>query len=163
MTDLHGLYQEVILDHNKRPHNFRAMPEASHHADGFNRLCGDRVTIFLKIDGDKIGDVSFQGSGCAISTASASILTDAVKGKTRAEAESLFQTFHDLVTGHERGNGKKPQAPQLGKLAVFSGVSEFPARVKCASLAWHTLHNALQGSEEVVSTETEEQVPGEIR
>lgn len=163
MTDLHGLYQEVILDHNKRPHNFRAMPEASHHADGFNRLCGDRVTIFLKMDGDRISDVSFQGSGCAISTASASILTDAVKGKTRAEAESLFRTFHDLVTGHVRGNGNHAQTPPLGKLAVFSGVSEFPARVKCASLAWHTLHNALQGSEEVVSTETEEQVPGEIR
>lgn len=163
MTDLHGLYQEVILDHNKRPHNFRAMPEASYHADGFNRLCGDRVTIFLKMDGDRISDVSFQGSGCAISTASASILTDAVKGKTRAEAESLFQTFHDLVTGHPRGNGNNSQTPPLGKLAVFSGVSEFPARVKCASLAWHTLHNALQGSEEVVSTETEEQVPGEIR
>lgn len=161
MTDLHGLYQEVILDHNKKPRNFRAMPEASHHADGFNRLCGDRVTIFLKMDGDRIGDISFQGSGCAISTASASILTDAVKGKTRAEAESLFQTFHDLVTGHERSNGKKSQP--LGKLAVFSGVSEFPARVKCASLAWHTLHNALQGSEEEVSTETDEQVPGEIR
>jgi nitrogen fixation NifU-like protein len=163
MSDLHGLYQEVILDHNKRPRNFRAMPEASHHADGFNRLCGDKVTIFLKMDGDRIGDVSFQGSGCAISTASASILTDAVKGKTRAEAEDLFQTFHDLVTGHERSNGRNSQGPQLGKLAVFSGVSEFPARVKCASLAWHTLHNALQGSEEIVSTETEEQVPGEIR
>lgn len=163
MTDLHGLYQEVILDHNKRPHNFRAMPDASYHADGFNRLCGDRVTILLKMDGDRISDVSFQGSGCAISTASASILTDAVKGKTRAEAESLFQTFHDLVTGHVRGNGNNSQTPPLGKLAVFSGVSEFPARVKCASLAWHTLHNALQGSEEVVSTETEEQVPGEIR
>jgi nitrogen fixation protein NifU and related proteins len=163
MTDLHGLYQEVILDHNKKPHNFRAMPEASHHADGFNRLCGDRVTIFLKMEGDRISDVSFQGSGCAISTASASILTDAVKGKTRAEAESLFQTFHDLVTGHERGNGNNSPAPPLGKLAVFSGVSEFPARVKCASLAWHTLHNALQGSEEEVSTETEERVPGEIR
>lgn len=163
MTDLHGLYQEVILDHNKKPHNFRAMPEASHHADGFNRLCGDRVTIFLKMDGDRISDVSFQGSGCAISTASASILTDAVKGKTRVEAERLFETFHDLVTGHESGNGKRSQPQALGKLAVFSGVSEFPARVKCASLAWHTLHNALQGSAEVVSTETEEQVPGEIR
>lgn len=163
MSDLHGLYQEVILDHNKKPHNFRAMPAATHHADGFNRLCGDKVTIFLKMDGDRISDVSFQGSGCAISTASASILTDAVKGKSRAEAESLFLTFHNLVTGHAGGNGQKSQAPPLGKLAVFSGVSEFPARVKCASLAWHTLHNALEGSEEEVSTETEEQVPGEIR
>src|SRR6266567_2529612 len=138
MTDLHGLYQEVILDHNKKPHNFRAMPEASSRADGYNRLCGDKVTIFLNMDGDRISDVSFQGSGCAISTASASILTDAVKGKTRAEAESLFETFHDLVTGHK--NHSQSQARQLGKLAVFSGVSEFPARVKCASLAWHTLH-----------------------
>ena len=163
MSDLHGLYQEVILDHNKKPHNFRAMAEANRRAEGFNRLCGDKVTIFLKMDGEQISDVSFQGSGCAISTASASILTDAVKGKTRAEAESLFQTFHDLVTGHDSGNGKKPQPAPLGKLAVFSGVSEYPARVKCASLAWHTLHNALQGSQELVSTETEEQIPGEIR
>ena len=112
------------------------------------------------MEGDRISDVSFQGSGCAISTASASILTDAVKGKTRAEAESLFETFHDLVTGHK--NHTESQAGQLGKLAVFSGVSEFPARVKCASLAWHTLHNALQGSHEVVSTESGEPVPGEI-
>lgn len=163
MSDLHGLYQEVILDHNKKPHNFRAMAEANRRAEGFNRLCGDKVTIFLKMDGEQISDVSFQGSGCAISTASASILTDAVKGKTRAEAESLFQTFHDLVTGHDGGKGKKPQPAPLGKLAVFSGVSEYPARVKCASLAWHTLHNALQGSQELVSTETEEQIPGEIR
>lgn len=162
MSDLHGLYQEVILDHNKKPHNFRAMAEANRRAEGFNRLCGDKVTIFLKLDGEQIADVSFQGSGCAISTASASILTDAVKGKTRAEAESLFQTFHELVTGHG-GNGKNPKPAALGKLAVFSGVSEYPARVKCASLAWHTLHNALQGRQELVSTESEEQVPGEIR
>jgi len=162
MSDLHGLYQEVILDHNKKPHNFRAMAEANRRAEGFNRLCGDKVTIFLKMDGEQISDISFQGSGCAISTASASILTDAVKGKTRAEAESLFQTFHNLVTGHG-GNGKNQQPAGLGKLAVFSGVSEYPARVKCASLAWHTLHNALQGNQELVSTEIEEQVPGEIR
>ena len=163
MSDLHGLYQEVILDHNKKPHNFRAMAEANRRAEGFNRLCGDKVTIFLKMDGEQISDISFQGSGCAISTASASILTDTVKGKTRAEAESLFQTFHDLVTGHDAGNGKNPRPAALGKLAVFSGVSEYPARVKCASLAWHTLHNALQGGQELVSTESEEQVPGEIR
>jgi nitrogen fixation NifU-like protein len=163
MSDLHGLYQEVILDHNKKPHNFRAMAEANRRAEGFNRICGDKVTIFLKMDGEQISDISFQGSGCAISTASASILTDAVKGKTRAEAEGLFQRFHDLVTGHDGGNGKNPQPAALGKLAVFSGVSEYPARVKCASLAWHTLHNALQGRQELVSTESEEQVPGEIR
>jgi nitrogen fixation protein NifU and related proteins len=163
MSDLHGLYQEVILDHNKKPHNFRAMAEANRRAEGFNRLCGDKVTIFLKMDGEQISDISFQGSGCAISTASASILTDTVKGKTRAEAERLFQTFHELVTGHDSGNGKNPQPAALGKLAVFSGVSEYPARVKCASLAWHTLYNALQGRQELVSTESEEQVPGEIR
>jgi nitrogen fixation NifU-like protein len=163
MTDLHGLYQEVILDHNKKPRNFRVMPAADSRADGFNRLCGDRVTIFLKLDGDRISDVSFQGSGCAISTASASILTDAVKGKTRAEAETLFQKFHELVTGNAHGNGNNSNEFSLGKLAVFSGVSEFPARVKCASLAWHTLHNALQGSPDTVSTEAEEPVPGEIR
>lgn len=163
MTDFHGLYQEVILDHNKRPHNFRAMPGADCRAEGFNRLCGDKVTVFLKMDGDRISDVSFQGSGCAISTASASILTDAVKGKTRGEAESLFQKFHELVTGKSGGNGKNSDEASLGKLAVFSGVSEFPARVKCASLAWHTLHNALAGSAEVVSTESEEPVPGELR
>jgi nitrogen fixation protein NifU and related proteins len=163
MTDLHGLYQEVILDHNKKPRNFRPMPEASCQANGFNRLCGDKVTIFVKMDGDRINEVSFQGSGCAISTASASILTDAVKGKTREEAESLFETFHDLVTGHATAMDGNTHRELLGKLAVFSGVSEFPARVKCASLAWHTLHNALQGSQEIVSTESEEQVPGEIR
>ena len=163
MSDMHGLYQEVILDHNKKPHNFRAMVEANRRAEGFNRLCGDKVTIFLKMDGEQISDVSFQGSGCAISTASASILTDAVKGKTRAEAERLFETFHDLVTGHDGGNGKNSQTIPLGKLAVFSGVSEYPARVKCASLAWHTLHNALQGSQETVSTESTELSPGEIR
>lgn len=160
MSDFHGLYQEVILDHNKRPHNFRAMEAADHRADGFNRLCGDKVTIFLKMDGDRISDISFQGTGCAISTASASILTDTVKGKTRAEAEALFQKFHELVTGKSADNGRDAG---LGKLAVFSGVSEYPARVKCASLAWHTLHNALEDTHEVVSTEAEEAVPGEIR
>jgi nitrogen fixation NifU-like protein len=168
MSDFHGLYQEVILDHNKRPHNFRAMEGADRRADGFNRLCGDKVTIFLKMDGDRITDVSFQGSGCAISTASASILTDAVKGKTRAEAENLFHRFHELVTGQPdagkgAGNGQESEKAGLGKLAVFSGVSEYPARVKCASLAWHTLHNALEDTHEVVSTEAEESVPGEIR
>jgi len=163
MSDFHGLYQEVILDHNKRPHNFRAMEGADHRAEGFNRLCGDKVTIFVKMNGDRISDISFQGSGCAISTASASILTDTVKGKTRAEAETLFQKFHELVTGQRPGNGQKSDQAGLGKLAVFSGVSEYPARVKCASLAWHTLHNALEDSHEVVSTEAEESVPGEIR
>lgn len=150
MSDLRALYQEVILDHNKRPRNFRKMEGAERHAEGYNPLCGDKVTIYLQVGEDRIHDISFQGSGCAISTASASILTETLKGKTRAEAEALFEKFHELVTGKTQGNGK---AAQLGKLAVFSGVSEFPARVKCATLAWHTLRSALGGSAEVVSTE----------
>jgi nitrogen fixation NifU-like protein len=150
MSSIHGLYQEVILDHTKRPRNFRAMPASDQRAEGYNPLCGDRVTIYLKLKDDRLSDISFQGSGCAISTASASILTETLKGKTRAEAEALFETFHRLVTGRDPSNG---HAAQLGKLVVFSGVSEFPARVKCATLAWHTLRSALGGSGEVVSTE----------
>jgi nitrogen fixation NifU-like protein len=150
MSDLQGLYQEVILDHSKRPRNFGAIEGASGHAEGYNPLCGDKVKIDLKMEGDRISDIKFRGSGCAISTASASILTETLKGKTRAEAEALFETFHDLVTGKGAENGRKPE---LGKLAVFSGVSEFPMRVKCATLAWHTLKSALEGSEAPVSTE----------
>lgn len=150
MSDLSGLYQEVILDHNKRPRNFRKIEGASHEAQGYNPLCGDKVTLYLKLDGDRITDISFQGSGCAISTASASILTEALKGKTRTEAETLFELFHNLVTGKGQGNGT---GPQLGKLVVFSGVFEFPARVKCASLAWHTLRSALSGTHETTTTE----------
>ena len=153
MSELEDLYQEVILDHNKRPRNLRAVEGASHHAEGYNPLCGDKVTVYLKLEGDRINDISFQGSGCAISTASASILTETLKGKTREEAEALFQRFHDLVTGKGLGNGP---GPSLGKLAVFSGVSEFPVRVKCATLAWHTLRSALAGSGEVVTTEPPE-------
>jgi nitrogen fixation NifU-like protein len=150
MSDLSSLYQEVILDHSKRPRNFRPIENADHHADGYNPLCGDKVTIYLHLVDDRIADISFQGSGCAISTASASILTETLKGKTRAEAEGLFEVFHDLVTGHPV---KSPGAPALGKLAVFSGVAEFPVRVKCASLAWHTLRSALEGRPVVASTE----------
>ncbi len=150
MSDLRGLYQEVILDHCKRPRNFGAMEGADRRAEGYNPLCGDKVKIYLKLEHDRISDIRFQGSGCAISTASASILTETLKGKTCAEAEALFETFHDLVTGKGAGNGHKPE---LGKLAVFSGVSEFPMRVKCAILAWHTLKSALEGSEAPVSTE----------
>jgi nitrogen fixation NifU-like protein len=150
MAELDSLYQEVILDHSKRPRNFRALEKADHHADGYNPLCGDKVTIYLRLVNDRIADISFQGSGCAISTASASILTETLKGKTRAEAEALFQAFHDLVTGQPT---KSAQAPPLGKLAVFSGVSEFPVRVKCASLAWHTLRSALAGDSTVATTE----------
>ncbi len=148
MTELGELYQELILYHSKSPRNFRRIEEASRSAEGYNPLCGDKVKVFLKMEGDVVSDVSFQGSGCAISTASASIMTETVKGKTQAEAERLFKTFHDLVTG------RPPKSDQeLGKLAVFSGVSEFPTRVKCATLSWHTLRSALSGNGEVVSTE----------
>lgn len=150
MSDLRALYQDVILDHSRRPRNFHALEGADRHAEGYNPLCGDRFTIYVKFTGDRISDISFQGSGCAISTASASILTETLKGKTRAEAEALFTVFHDLVTGKEPTAG---DASSLGKLAAFSGVWEFPVRVKCATLAWHTLRSALQGHEEVVSTE----------
>jgi len=150
MSDLRGLYQEVILDHSKKPHNYRVMDGADREADGYNPLCGDKVRIYLKLDGDRISDISFLGSGCAISTASASILTDTLKGKTQAEADALFETFHDLVTGKDLANG---ESSVLGKLAVFSGVSEFPARVKCATLAWHTMRSALAGNPVVTSTE----------
>jgi nitrogen fixation NifU-like protein len=149
MTDLQDLYQELILDHGRRPRNFRPLDDASRSAEGYNPLCGDKVKIYVKMDDDVVKDISFQGSGCAISTASASIMTETLKGKTRAEAEELFETFHDLVTGQPSKLG----AAELGKLAVFSGVSEFPIRVKCATLSWHTLRAALKGNGEVVSTE----------
>ncbi len=151
MSDLRGLYQEVILDHSKKPRNFRPLEGSAHHAEGYNPLCGDRITIYVKVEDGRISDISFQGSGCAISTSSASLLTETLKGKTVAEAEALFERFHALVTGQE--NSDKPGAAPLGKLAVFSGVAEFPVRVKCATLAWHTLRNALDGKEETVSTE----------
>jgi nitrogen fixation NifU-like protein len=150
MGELDSLYQEVILDHTRRPRNFRAMEGADRRAEGYNPLCGDKLTIYLKLENDRISDVSFQGTGCAISTASASILTETLKGKTRAEAEALFEAFHDLVTGKPAKDGN---LPALGKLAVFSGVSEFPVRVKCATLAWHTLRSALGGDETVIITE----------
>jgi nitrogen fixation protein NifU and related proteins len=146
MADLRDLYQEVILEHSKQPRNYRNLADANRKAEGYNPLCGDHFTVFLQMDGDAIRDIAFQGSGCAISKASASMMTQALKGKTRADAERLFGKFHDLVTGHANGD-------DLGKLAVFSGVSEFPVRVKCATLAWHTLHSALEGTQETVSTE----------
>jgi nitrogen fixation NifU-like protein len=150
MSDLRELYQEVILDHHKRPRNFRKQ-EAARHVEGFNPLCGDKVTVYVKLDGDVIRDVSFQGSGCAISTASASLMTEALKGKTRAEAEELFKHFHDVVTGKDRDD---PEDEKLGKLTVFTGVREFPVRIKCATLPWHTFHAALEGEEsKTVSTE----------
>jgi nitrogen fixation NifU-like protein len=149
MTD--ALYQELILDHNRKPKNFREMEHADHEVLGHNPLCGDQLTLWLKMDGDRIADVSFKGQGCAISKASASLMTVAVKGKSRDEAEVMFGRFHDLVTG------KLPEsdAKDLGSLRAFGGVSKFPLRVKCASLAWHTLHSALHGEGKTVSTEGE--------
>jgi nitrogen fixation NifU-like protein len=149
MSDLRELYQEVILDHHKTPRNFQILEAANRHAEGYNPLCGDQITVYLQLEGDVIKDVSFQGTGCAISRASASMMTAALKGKTKAEAEALFEQFHHLVTTEE--NGADPA--DLGKLAVFSGVREFPARVKCATLAWHTLRAALSGDEKPVTTE----------
>jgi nitrogen fixation NifU-like protein len=149
MSDLRELYQELILEHNNAPRNYRAIASGL-QAEGFNPLCGDHFTVYLAMDGDLIRDASFQGSGCAISKASASMMTQSVKGKTRAQAEELFQKFHHLVTGQGTRNGA---AEALGKLAVFSGVSEFPVRVKCATLAWHTMRAALEGNEAPVSTE----------
>src|SRR5512137_2547746 len=141
MSDLRELYQEVILDHTKHPRNYHPLADATAKAVGNNPLCGDRVTVYVRLDGDRIVDASFEGQGCAISKSSASLMTEAVKGRTRAEAEALFDRFHEMITG-------KPGAPVdekgLGKLAVFQGVSEFPLRVKCASLAWHTLRSALE-------------------
>lgn len=150
MADLRELYQEVILDHNRRPRNFRVMPEANRTAEGFNPLCGDRLTVYLQLDGDLVRDVSFQGSGCAISKASASLMTDAVKGKTLAQAHGLFEGFHRMVTSPTEA---EPDVESMGKLAVLAGVREFPARVKCASLAWHTLNAAINAEAEPVSTE----------
>src|SRR5215831_7310061 len=144
MSELRDLYQEVILEHSRHPRNYRVMESANHKVEGFNPLCGDRFTIYLDLEDGTIRDVSFQGSGCAISKASASMMTQSLKGKTEGEAEELFTKFHDLVTGHGGS------ADELGKLAVFAGVSEFPVRVKCATLSWHALRAALQGKEEAV-------------
>jgi nitrogen fixation protein NifU and related proteins len=148
MNELRDLYQEVILDHNRRPRNFGTLPEANRRAEGHNPLCGDRVTVYLDVADDRIRDLAFQGSGCAISTASASLMTEALKGRSVEEARRLFDGFHDLVT-----RGTSEGAEELGKLAVFSGVREFPMRVKCATLAWHTLLAALEQQDQPVSTE----------
>jgi nitrogen fixation NifU-like protein len=150
MSDLRDLYQDVILEHSKAPRNYRELPAANHKAEGFNPLCGDRFTVYVALEGDAIRDISFQGSGCAISKASASMMTQIVKGKTMAEAKKIFGRFHEMVTGHAPAGGNESE---LGKLTVFSGVSEFPVRVKCATLAWHTLHAALEGKQDPVSTE----------
>lgn len=150
MQDLHDLYQEVILDHNKRPRNFGPLPDATQSAKGHNPLCGDKLTLSLKIEGDRIEKVSFEGSGCAISKASASLMTDAIKGTTVDEAGRLFDLFHQMVT---TPIDQPIDEAAVGKLAVLGGVREFPARVKCASLAWHTLKAALSNTQEPAKTE----------
>lgn len=156
MSGLSDLYQEMILDHNRNPRNFHPLPDANRKAEGYNPLCGDQINLFLKLEGDVIRDISFEGSGCAISKASSSLMTSALKGKTKGEAERLFEKFHQMVTGPVGGAAD----PELGKLAVFSGVCEFPSRIKCATLAWHTLKSALEGKAEKVSTEEEEENHG---
>ena len=147
MSELIDLYQEVILDHNRRPHNFRVIDDASATQEGYNPLCGDRLTLYLTLDGEVIRDAAFQGIGCAISKASASLMTDAVKGKTVAEASALFDQFHAMITS----SPEEPTAP-LGKLSVFAGVREFPTRIKCASLAWHTMKAAVAGPSTPLTT-----------
>jgi len=147
MSDLRDLYQETILDHNKRPRNFKKLEDANRSADGYNPLCGDKVKVYLRVEDGRVQDLSFEGSGCAISKASASVMTESLKGKSVQEVESIFKRFRDLVMG------KAGEADDLGKLVVFSGVCEFPTRVKCATLAWHALQAALQEHKEAVSTE----------
>ena len=149
MSELSDLYQEVILDHNKNPRNFREIADADQYADGKNPLCGDALRVYVDLEDDKVKDVSFKGSGCAISKASASMMTQVVKGKTRKEAETLFDEFHRMVLGTL---DEETEENSLGKLKIFAGVREFPARVKCASLSWHTLNAALHG-EDIISTE----------
>ena len=149
MFDLADLYQQLILDHNRSPRNHGRLDDAARRSEGYNPLCGDRVTVYLALDGEVISDVAFEGVGCAISTAAASLMTEAVKGKTEAEVRDLFARFHELVTIDDAN----VDADALDKLAVFSGVREFPVRVKCATLAWHTLVAAIEGHTEEVSTE----------
>ena len=148
MTDLEDLYQEVILDHNRNPRNFRELPAPAEHKEGYNPLCGDRITVYVEMDGDVVRDVGFRGSGCAISQASASVMTTALRGKTRAEVESMFEAFHGVVTGE---SDEDPVS--LGEMGALAGVQEFPTRVKCATLAWHTLRSILAGDGETTTTE----------
>jgi nitrogen fixation NifU-like protein len=150
MSEMRELYQQVILDHYKKPRNYLKLEGATQTAEGYNPLCGDQITVYLQVDGEVIRNITFQGAGCAISQASASMMTASLKGKTRAEAEALFKGFHQLVT-EEKGGDSDPAG--LGKLGVFAGVREFPIRVKCATLPWHTLRAALEGKGEPVSTE----------
>jgi nitrogen fixation protein NifU and related proteins len=152
MSELTDLYQQVILDHNRRPRNYGKLEHANRQAEGFNPVCGDHLTLYLRLNGDVIADLRFEGEGCAISKASASLMTDSLKGKTAAEAEALFERIHAMLTSNTDVDFEA-QAGELGKLAVFSGVREYPARVKCASLSWHALHSALKGDATPVSTE----------
>ena len=150
MDDIRDLYQEIILDHNKHPHNFHRMEDADATLEGFNPLCGDHYTFYLKLDDDRINEVSFEGSGCAISKASASVMSSVLRGKTREEADRLFQLFTGIVTGKMNA---VEHMDELGKLAAFIGVADYPIRVKCATLPWHTMHGALHGKDENISTE----------
>ena len=152
MDDLRELYQATILDHNKAPRNFGALEHADRSARGDNPVCGDKLVVYLNLDddGERVTEVRFEGKGCAISTASASLMTEFVKGRTRAEIEEIFNRFHELVTGNP---SETVDAPELGKLAVFSGIREYPVRVKCATLSWHTLRSALDESQEIARTE----------
>ena len=149
-NELRELYQQVILDHNKSPRNFKKLETANHYAEGYNPLCGDRIDVYVKLEDGKIEDISFIGSGCAISKASASLMSTMVKGKTIEEAEKIFEKFHHLITGKM---DEEVNTEDVGKLAVFAGVREFPTRVKCASLAWHTLISALKEENKKVTTE----------
>jgi nitrogen fixation NifU-like protein len=150
MSDLRDLYQEVILDHHKKPRNFHKLEHANRQADGYNPLCGDKISVFIQVEDGIVKDIGFIGAGCAISTASASMMTESLKGKTESEAKAIFERFHHLVTDHA---DPSPDPSTMGKLAVFSGVREYPVRVKCATLAWHTMRAALEGSKETVATE----------
>jgi nitrogen fixation NifU-like protein len=150
MSALRELYQQVILDHNRNPKNFREMTDATARVEGYNPLCGDHYTVFVRMEGDRIADISFTGAGCAISKASASVMSSVLRGKTREEAEHIFREFHGLVTGTQ---ASAEEIERMGKLAAFAGVSEFPARVKCASLPWHTLHAVLDGNSQPITTE----------
>lgn len=150
MSDLRDLYQEVILDHGRNPRNFHALENPTCSLEGYNPLCGDKLTLYLKLDGDRIEEISFEGAGCAISTASASLLSEMLVGKTREDVSRIFASFHAMVTGEP---GQAIDMDVLGKLAVFQGVCEYPARVKCASLSWHTLNAALDGASEPITTE----------
>ena len=151
MSDLSDLYQEVILDHNRRPRNFGVLEDVDHQSEGFNPLCGDRVTVYVKLNDSVVDEISFQGSGCAISMASASIMTESLKGRKLEEIKALFERFRKMVTGNL--DSQDLSEPDLGKLVVFEGVSRYPVRVKCATLTWHTLRAALEKRNEVVSTE----------